>query len=72
MTKAQATPSVLPDEELDAVQGAGLTMFRAEGKPIRSETQTSLLFFDEADALLGKRTDVKDSHDSYANIEVSY
>jgi hypothetical protein len=31
-----------------------------------------ILFFDEADALFGKRTQVKDSHDRYANIEVSY
>jgi SpoVK/Ycf46/Vps4 family AAA+-type ATPase len=31
-----------------------------------------LLLFDEADALFGKRSDVKDSHDRYANIEVSY
>ena len=30
------------------------------------------ILFDEADALFGKRTDVKDSHDRYANIEVSY
>jgi len=30
------------------------------------------LFFDEADALFGKRTEVKDSHDRYSNIEVSY
>jgi SpoVK/Ycf46/Vps4 family AAA+-type ATPase len=28
--------------------------------------------FDEADALFGKRSEVKDSHDRYANIEVSY
>ncbi|WP_454696261.1 AAA family ATPase [Achromobacter aegrifaciens] len=32
----------------------------------------AILFFDEADALFGKRTDVRDSHDRYANIEVSY
>jgi hypothetical protein len=32
----------------------------------------AILFFDEADALFGKRTDVKDSHDRYANIEVNY
>ena len=32
----------------------------------------SILFFDEADALFGKRSEVKDSHDRYANIEVSY
>ena len=31
-----------------------------------------LLLFDEADALFGKRSDVKDSHDRYANIEVGY
>jgi hypothetical protein len=31
-----------------------------------------VLLFDEADALFGKRSDVKDSHDRYANIEVSY
>lgn len=31
-----------------------------------------ILFFDEADALFGKRTDIKDAHDRYANIEVSY
>jgi SpoVK/Ycf46/Vps4 family AAA+-type ATPase len=31
-----------------------------------------ILFFDEADALFGKRTKVKDSHDKYANMEVSY
>lgn len=32
----------------------------------------SILFFDEADALFGKRSEVKDSHDRYANIEVNY
>jgi len=32
----------------------------------------SVLFFDEADALFGKRTEVKDSHDRYANIEINY
>lgn len=31
-----------------------------------------ILLFDEADALFGKRTEVKDSHDRYANVEVSY
>lgn len=35
-------------------------------------TSNSILFFDEADAIFGKRTEVKDSHDRYANIEVSY
>ena len=32
----------------------------------------SVLFFDEADALFGKRSDVKDAHDRYANIEINY
>lgn len=32
----------------------------------------AILFFDEADALFGKRTEVRDSHDRYANIEISY
>lgn len=32
----------------------------------------ALLFFDEADALFGKRSEVRDSHDRYANIEVNY
>jgi SpoVK/Ycf46/Vps4 family AAA+-type ATPase len=31
-----------------------------------------ILFFDEADALFGKRTNVRDAHDRYANQEVSY
>src|SRR5215213_436370 len=37
-----------------------------------AETGGSILFFDEADALFGKRTEVRDSHDRYANIEVGY
>lgn len=37
-----------------------------------AEVSQSLLFFDEADALFGKRTEVKDAHDRYANIEVNY
>jgi SpoVK/Ycf46/Vps4 family AAA+-type ATPase len=37
-----------------------------------AETSNSILFFDEADALFGKRTEVRDSHDRYANIEVGY
>ena len=37
-----------------------------------AETSNSILFFDEADALFGKRSEVKDSHDRYANIEVGY
>ena len=37
-----------------------------------AETGGVILLFDEADALFGKRSEVKDSHDRYANIEVSY
>jgi SpoVK/Ycf46/Vps4 family AAA+-type ATPase len=32
----------------------------------------AILFFDEADAIFGKRTNVRDAHDKYANLEVSY
>jgi ATPase family associated with various cellular activities (AAA) len=37
-----------------------------------AEEGGALLMFDEADALFGKRSEVRDSHDRYANIEVSY
>ncbi len=37
-----------------------------------AEASPVVLFFDEADALLGKRSEVRDSHDRYANIEVAY
>ncbi|HEU5137486.1 MAG TPA: ATP-binding protein [Steroidobacteraceae bacterium] len=37
-----------------------------------AEDSGVILLFDEADALFGKRSEVKDSHDRYANIEVSY
>ncbi len=37
-----------------------------------AEDGAAILLFDEADALFGKRSEVKDSHDRYANIEVSY
>lgn len=37
-----------------------------------AEEGGAILLFDEADALFGKRSDVKDSHDRYANVEVSY
>ena len=38
----------------------------------RAESKNWILFFDEADALFGKRTSVQSSHDKYANQEVSY
>jgi energy-coupling factor transporter ATP-binding protein EcfA2 len=37
-----------------------------------AEHSNAILFFDEADALFGKRTDISDAHDRYANLEVSY
>ncbi len=37
-----------------------------------AESANAILFFDEADALFGKRSEVKDSHDRYANVEISY
>ena len=37
-----------------------------------AENSNAMLFFDEADALFGKRSEVRDSHDRYANIEVNY
>ena len=37
-----------------------------------AEQGAAVLFFDEADALFGKRSEVKDSHDRYANIEINY
>jgi SpoVK/Ycf46/Vps4 family AAA+-type ATPase len=37
-----------------------------------AERVNGVLFFDEADPLFGKRSEVKDSHDRYANIEISY
>jgi hypothetical protein len=37
-----------------------------------ADDSNAILFFDEADALFGKRSEVKDAHDRYANIEISY
>ncbi|MCZ7572469.1 MAG: ATP-binding protein [Ardenticatenaceae bacterium] len=37
-----------------------------------AETANAILFFDEADALFGKRSEVHDAHDRYANIEIAY
>jgi hypothetical protein len=38
----------------------------------RAENKKWILFFDEADALFGKRTEIRDAHDKYANQEVAY
>ncbi|HXQ45445.1 MAG TPA: AAA family ATPase [Caulobacteraceae bacterium] len=37
-----------------------------------AEQSSAILFFDEADALFGKRSEVRDAHDRHANVEVSY
>ena len=37
-----------------------------------ADVADTILFFDEADSLFGRRTEVKDAHDRYANLEVSY
>src|SRR6185503_16886302 len=37
-----------------------------------AETSNAILFFDEADALFGRRSEVRDSHDRYANLEVAF
>jgi SpoVK/Ycf46/Vps4 family AAA+-type ATPase len=37
-----------------------------------AESSSAILFFDEADAFFGKRSEIKDSHDRYANIEIGY
>ena len=39
---------------------------------VAAEANNAILFFDEADALFGKRSEVKDSHDRYANIEIDF
>jgi len=39
---------------------------------VEAETSNAILFFDEADALFGKRSEVRDSHDRYANVEIGY
>jgi SpoVK/Ycf46/Vps4 family AAA+-type ATPase len=52
---------------------AQLNSERREFKWIRiKETKNAILFFDEADALFGIRSEVKDSHDRYANIDINY
>lgn len=50
----------------------GETEKNLEGVFKRAESKNWILFFDEADALFGKRTNVQSSHDKYANQEVSY
>lgn len=50
----------------------GETEKRLEEVFRRAEKSNMILFFDEADSIIGKRSEVKDSNDKYANTEVSY
>jgi SpoVK/Ycf46/Vps4 family AAA+-type ATPase len=50
----------------------GETEKNLDGVFAAAESANAVLFFDEADALFGKRSEVRDSHDRYANIEISY
>ena len=44
----------------------------SSGCSTEAERVNGVLFFDEADALFGKRSEVKDAHDRYANVEIAY
>jgi hypothetical protein len=50
----------------------GETEKRLEEVFTKAEKSNMILFFDEADAVMSKRSDVKDSHDKYANTEISF
>jgi SpoVK/Ycf46/Vps4 family AAA+-type ATPase len=50
----------------------GETEKNLDGIFTAAENANAILLFDEADALFGKRSEVKDAHDRYANIEVGY
>src|SRR6266540_1495451 len=70
---ARAASRSLPDRSF----GSGQQIYWRNRKNLRrifdaAETGSAILLFDEADALFGKRSEIKDSHDRYANIEVSY
>ncbi|MBC7897599.1 MAG: ATP-binding protein [Cytophagaceae bacterium] len=71
---AEATGSTLIRVDLARVvsKSIGETEKNMDALLDRARTSGFVLLFDEADALFGKRTDVKDAHDRYANLEVSY
>ncbi|MGN9907809.1 ATP-binding protein [Phytohabitans sp. LJ34] len=50
----------------------GETEQRLERIFVAAQESNAILFFDEADAIFGKRSEVRDAHDRYANIETSY
>jgi AAA+ superfamily predicted ATPase len=71
---AEATGSTLIRVDLARVvsKNIGETEKNMDALLDRARSSGFVLLFDEADALFGKRTDVKDAHDRYANLEVSY
>ncbi|WP_260706865.1 ATP-binding protein [Edaphobacter flagellatus] len=71
---AQEAGQPLYRVDLSAVvsQSIGETEKNLDRAFAAAQAQGAILFFDEADALFGKRTEVQDAHDKYANIEVSY
>lgn len=72
--QARALGVPLQRIELSAVAGKylGETEKNLEKVLAKAEAAGALLFFDEADALFGKRTELRDSNDRYANQEVAY
>ena len=71
--RARASPRPVPDRPRAVVSKyIGETEKNLRRVFDAAEGSGAILLFDEADALFGKRTEVRDSHDRYANIEVSY
>jgi SpoVK/Ycf46/Vps4 family AAA+-type ATPase len=69
--KIQRTVCVVDCNEL-VKQYIGETEKNLAKLVAQAQSNNWILLFDEADSLFGKRTEVKDSHDKYANQEVSY
>ena len=74
--EALATALTLPLYRIDLSQVVNKYIGETEKNLARifdvAEASDNILLFDEADALFGKRTEVKDAHDRFANIEISY
>ncbi len=74
--EALATELAMPLYRIDLSQVVNKYIGETEKNLSRlfdaADSADVILFFDEADALFGKRTEVKDAHDRYANLEISY
>lgn len=70
--KASGTPVLRVDLSQIVSKYIGETEKNLSNLFAQAEHQNWILFFDEADALFGKRTNVKDAHDRYANQETAY